>query len=255
MLPLAVPGLVMAFGFIAVSSALAAHPFVKAHPALAALLDVRENPTLFLVIAYAVRRLPYMVRAAVAGLQQAAVRREPAGGRVVAFDQRGRAIRGPAAEQQDRTVAQGDRAMADPRLRELARRDEGTARGVEQHGVVADAFLAALGVAAAGTQHRAVAQQARAVRGARRRHVGQRPHAATLRARRGHRPRDRGQQQAGGNQGGEPAHHPTEPSRLTSSNFLASTANSIGSSRNTDLQKPSTIRLTASSSAMPRLRQ
>ena len=32
-----------------------------------------KNPTLFLVIAYAVRRLPYMVRAAVAGLQQAPV--------------------------------------------------------------------------------------------------------------------------------------------------------------------------------------
>src|SRR5690606_31774633 len=35
--------------------------------------------------------------------------------------------------------------------------------------------------------------------------------------------------------------HPTLPSRLTSSSFFASTANSIGSSRNTDLQKPSTI--------------
>src|SRR3546814_15082329 len=44
------------------------------------------------------------------------------------------------------------------------------------------------------------------------------------------------------------SHHPTEPSRLTSSNFFASPANSIGSSRKTCLQKPSTIRLTASSS-------
>ena len=58
-----------------------------------------------------------------------------------------------------------------------------------------------------------------------------------------------------GKQGGEPAHHPTEPSRLTSSSVLASTANSIGSSRNTDLQKPSTIIDTASSSPMPRDRQ
>src|SRR5690606_35490327 len=49
--------------------------------------------------------------------------------------------------------------------------------------------------------------------------------------------------------------HPTEPSRLTSSSFLASTANSIGSSRKTCLQKPSTISETASSSEMPRLRQ
>lgn len=78
MIPLAVPGLVMAFGFIAVSSTLAALPAVKAYPAVAALLDIRENPTLFLVIAYAVRRLPYMVRAAVAGLQQTSVSLEEA---------------------------------------------------------------------------------------------------------------------------------------------------------------------------------
>jgi iron(III) transport system permease protein len=43
------------------------------------LLDIRENPTVFLVIAYAVRRLPYMVRAAVAGLQQTSVALEEAG--------------------------------------------------------------------------------------------------------------------------------------------------------------------------------
>jgi iron(III) transport system permease protein len=42
------------------------------------LVDVRTNPTLFLVIAYAVRRLPYMVRAAVAGLQQTSVTLEEA---------------------------------------------------------------------------------------------------------------------------------------------------------------------------------
>lgn len=78
MLPLAVPGLVMAFGFLAVSTSLAELPAIKAHPGLAALLDVRENPTLFLVIAYAVRRLPYMVRAVVAGLQQTPVTLEEA---------------------------------------------------------------------------------------------------------------------------------------------------------------------------------
>ncbi len=78
MVPLAVPGLVMAFGFIAVSSTLATSPALKAWPALSALLDVRENPTLFLVVAYAVRRLPYMVRAAVAGLQQTSVALEDA---------------------------------------------------------------------------------------------------------------------------------------------------------------------------------
>lgn len=49
--------------------------------------------------------------------------------------------------------------------------------------------------------------------------------------------------------------HPTAPSRLTSSSFLASTANSIGNSRKTCRQKPSTIIDTASSSPMPRDRQ
>ena len=42
------------------------------------LLDVQNNPTLFLIIAYATRRLPYMVRAAVAGLQQTSVTLEEA---------------------------------------------------------------------------------------------------------------------------------------------------------------------------------
>ena len=49
--------------------------------------------------------------------------------------------------------------------------------------------------------------------------------------------------------------HPTAPSRLTASRFCASTANSIGSSRNTCRQNPFTIMLTASSAEMPRCRQ
>ncbi len=73
MVPLAVPGLVMAFGYLALSSRLSHSGFVRAHPAWAAVVDVRVNPTFFLVAAYAVRRLPYMVRAAVAGLQQTSV--------------------------------------------------------------------------------------------------------------------------------------------------------------------------------------
>ncbi|MCE9616237.1 MAG: iron ABC transporter permease [Lentisphaerae bacterium] len=73
MIPLAVPGLVMAFGYLALSSLFSNTPWVKANPAWLYVLDVRVNPTLFLVIAYAVRRLPYMVRAAVAGLQQTSV--------------------------------------------------------------------------------------------------------------------------------------------------------------------------------------
>jgi iron(III) transport system permease protein len=79
MLPLAVPGLVMAFGYISLSRYLASRPGIATYTWIANLLDIRENPTLFLVIAYAVRRLPYMVRAAVAGLQQTSVSLEEAG--------------------------------------------------------------------------------------------------------------------------------------------------------------------------------
>ncbi|MDR1413598.1 MAG: iron ABC transporter permease [Puniceicoccales bacterium] len=60
MLPLAVPGLVMAFGYLAMSQKGRAFAF----------LNPLQNPTILLVIAYAVRRLPFMVRSAVAGLQQ-----------------------------------------------------------------------------------------------------------------------------------------------------------------------------------------
>lgn len=78
MLPLAVPGLVMAFGYLAISSHFSNQDWVKEQPFWQNLLDVRTNPTLFLVIAYAIRRLPYMVRSAVAGLQQTSVTLEEA---------------------------------------------------------------------------------------------------------------------------------------------------------------------------------
>ncbi len=61
MLPLAVPGLVMAFGFLALSQP--GRPFHF-------LVGAAGSPFMLLVIAYAIRRLPYIVRAAVAGLQQ-----------------------------------------------------------------------------------------------------------------------------------------------------------------------------------------
>jgi len=64
MLPLALPGLVMAFGYVAAFSATP--------------LDARINPVPLLVIAYAVRRLPYMMRAAYAGFQQTSVALEEA---------------------------------------------------------------------------------------------------------------------------------------------------------------------------------
>ncbi len=79
MVPLAVPGLVMAFGYISLSRYLTTLSGAAPGGVWADLLDVRENPTLFLVVAYAVRRLPYMVRAAVAGLQQTPVAMEEAG--------------------------------------------------------------------------------------------------------------------------------------------------------------------------------
>lgn len=61
MLPLAVPGLVLAFGYLAMSQ----------EGRFFAFLNPVENPTVLLIVAYAVRRLPYVVRSAVAGFQQA----------------------------------------------------------------------------------------------------------------------------------------------------------------------------------------
>lgn len=66
MLPLAVPGLVLAFGYLAVSIWLKQR-FGRRLPVW---LDVQEMPVAFLIMAYAARRLPYVVRTAVAGLQQ-----------------------------------------------------------------------------------------------------------------------------------------------------------------------------------------
>jgi len=68
MVPLAVPGLVIAFGYIGT--------FSGAFPRT--LLDPRTNPLTLLAISYAVRRLPYMLRAAHAGLQQTSVTYEEA---------------------------------------------------------------------------------------------------------------------------------------------------------------------------------
>ncbi len=77
MLPLAVPGLVMAFGFVALSLR---WPFGPGDPLEGAVDIVGSNPNPFplLIIAYAVRRLPYIVRATVAGLQQITVDLEQA---------------------------------------------------------------------------------------------------------------------------------------------------------------------------------
>jgi iron(III) transport system permease protein len=63
MLPLAVPGLVMAFGYLAISRE--GRPLAFLNPA--------RDPTALLVIAYGIRRLPFVVRATAAGLQQIGV--------------------------------------------------------------------------------------------------------------------------------------------------------------------------------------
>jgi len=68
MLPLAVPGLVIAFGY-----------FVLAQPGhLLARFNPETDPTVLLILAYAVRRLPYVVRCSAAGLQQTSVTLEEA---------------------------------------------------------------------------------------------------------------------------------------------------------------------------------
>ena len=68
MLPLAVPGLVIAFGYLAMTSEGQLFDF----------LIIGEDPILILVIAYSVRRLPYVVRSAAAGFQQTSVSLEEA---------------------------------------------------------------------------------------------------------------------------------------------------------------------------------
>jgi iron(III) transport system permease protein len=65
MLPLALPGIIVAFGYV---TCFAGVP----------LLDPRQNPILLLVVGYTVRRLPFTVRAAVAGLEQTSVAYEEA---------------------------------------------------------------------------------------------------------------------------------------------------------------------------------
>jgi len=68
MLPLAVPGLVLAFGYLAMTQE--GKPFAFLNPTI--------DPLIILVIAYSIRRLPYVVRSAAAGFQQTSVTLEEA---------------------------------------------------------------------------------------------------------------------------------------------------------------------------------
>lgn len=88
MLPLALPGLVLAFAyFVTFSKAplgawwtqwLGADVTRPVNEWWLAAFDPRKNPTLVLILAYAVHRIPFMVRAAYAGLQQTSVTLEEA---------------------------------------------------------------------------------------------------------------------------------------------------------------------------------
>lgn len=64
MLPLAIPGVVIAFGYLGSFSG--------------TFIDPRVNPVPLLIIGYAIRRLPYMVRAVYAGLSQVSTTLEDA---------------------------------------------------------------------------------------------------------------------------------------------------------------------------------
>ncbi len=77
MLPLAVPGLVMAFGYVAMTFR---WPFGEGDPleGMVSVIGADPNPVLLLIVAYGVRRLPYVVRSAVAGLQQTSPQLEEA---------------------------------------------------------------------------------------------------------------------------------------------------------------------------------
>jgi iron(III) transport system permease protein len=68
MLPLAVPGLILAFGYLALTR----------QGSFLSFLDPARNPLILLVLAYAVRRIPYVVRSAAAGFEQASVTLEEA---------------------------------------------------------------------------------------------------------------------------------------------------------------------------------
>lgn len=70
MLPLAVPGVVLAFGYLAMTR--------EGQPLNWLIKLAGGSPVLLLIVAYSIRRLPYVVRSASAGLQQTSVSLEEA---------------------------------------------------------------------------------------------------------------------------------------------------------------------------------
>ena len=77
MLPLALPGVALAFGYV---GSFADTTLLLRHlpNQIVSMLDPRQNPVALLIISYAVRRLPYMLRSIYAGLQQTSVTYEEA---------------------------------------------------------------------------------------------------------------------------------------------------------------------------------
>ena len=77
MLPLALPGVAIAFGYL---GSFSDTTLLLRHlpDGLVSVIDPRQNPTFLLIISYAVRRLPYMLRSIYAGLQQTSVSYEEA---------------------------------------------------------------------------------------------------------------------------------------------------------------------------------
>ncbi len=69
MIPIAVPGIVLAFGYLSMS--------IK-YEWIREFMDPVRNPAVLLIAAYAMRRLPYVLRAAAAGLQQTPIELEDA---------------------------------------------------------------------------------------------------------------------------------------------------------------------------------
>ncbi len=72
MLPLALPGLVLAFGYLTCFGFVGDFLRERGWHSWASVFDPYVNPVPLLIIAYAIRRLPYLTRSALAGLQQIA---------------------------------------------------------------------------------------------------------------------------------------------------------------------------------------
>lgn len=86
MLPLALPGLVLAFAYFIAFTRPIINPALLPdwawltwlNEGFIHLLDPRQNPIILIIIAYSINRLPYIVRAAYAGFQQLSVSLEEA---------------------------------------------------------------------------------------------------------------------------------------------------------------------------------